>query len=297
MLVSGLVTIVFHHFKQPVVLGYIVAGVIIGPHTLPFPLITNQETIATLAELGVVFLMFSLGLEFSLRKLREVGVTALVAALAEIVLMVWIGYEIGRFFSWNTMDSLFLGAMLAISSTTIIVKALDELGMKQERFAQLIFGILIVEDILAIGMIALLSGIATSGSLDVGQVVGTFTRLVIFMVAALVLGILIVPRLLAYVARFKSNEMLLITVLGLCFGFCLLVVKLDYSIALGAFVIGAIMAESRELKAIEQIIEPVRDMASSIAALPTQTLRAKMFLGLGSFHQGESRIRSMISSQ
>jgi len=264
MLVSGLVTVVFHHFKQPVVLGYIVAGVIIGPHTPPFPLITNQETIATLAELGVVFLMFSLGLEFSLRKLREVGVTALVAALAEIVLMVWIGYEIGRFFNWKTMDSLFLGAMLAISSTTIIVKALDELGMKQERFAQLIFGILIVEDILAIGMIALLSGIATSGSLDAVQVVGTFTRLVIFMVAALVLGILIVPRLLAYVARFKSNEMLLITVLGLCFGFCLLVVKLDYSIALGAFVIGAIMAESRELKAIEQIIEPVRDMFSAI---------------------------------
>jgi CPA2 family monovalent cation:H+ antiporter-2 len=153
-------------------------------------------------------------------------VTALVAALAGIVLMVWIGYEIGRFFNWKTMDSLFLGAMLAISSTTIIVKALDELGMKQERFAQLIFGILIVEDILAIGMIALLSGIATSGSLDAGQVIGTFTRLVIFMVAALVLGILIVPRLLAYVARFKSNEMLLITVLGLCFGFCLLVVKL-----------------------------------------------------------------------
>jgi CPA2 family monovalent cation:H+ antiporter-2 len=162
------------------------------------------------------------------------------------------------------MDSVFLGAMLAISSTTIIVKALDELGMKRERFAQLIFGILIVEDILAIGMIALLSGIAISGSVNTEEVLSTVVRLSLFMVVALVVGILVVPRLLAYVARFGSNEMLLITVLGLCFGFCLVVVRLDYSIALGAFLIGAIMAESRQLHAIERLIEPVRDMFSAI---------------------------------
>ncbi len=125
-------------------LGYIVAGVIIGPYTSPFNLIHDEVTIQTLGELGVVFLMFSLGLEFSLRKLFKVGATAFVAALSEIVLMVWIGYEIGRWFGWNAMDSLFLGAMLAISSTTIIVKVLSELGMKNEKFAQLVFGILIV---------------------------------------------------------------------------------------------------------------------------------------------------------
>lgn len=264
MLVAGVVTILFHRFKQPVVLGYIVAGFIIGPHTPPFGLIHDEDTIKTLAELGVIFLMFCLGLEFSLRKLFKVGATAFIAAFLEIVLMIWIGYEIGRWFDWSTMDSLFLGAILAISSTTIIVKALNDLKMKDQRFAQLIFGVLIVEDILGIGIIALLSSIAVSGTVSSGEVFSTVGKLSLFMIVALVIGILLVPRLLAYVAKFESNEMLLITVLGLCFGFCLLVVKLEYSMVLGAFLIGAIMAESRQLIKIERLIEPVRDMFSAI---------------------------------
>ncbi|WP_323113453.1 cation:proton antiporter [Pseudomonas guariconensis] len=264
MLVAGVVTILFHRFKQPVVLGYIVAGFIIGPHTPPFGLIHDEDTIKTLAELGVIFLMFCLGLEFSLGKLFKVGATAFIAAFLEIVLMIWIGFEIGRWFGWNTMDSLFLGAILAISSTTIIVKALNDLKMKNERFAQLIFGVLIVEDILGIGIIALLSGIAVSGTVSSGEVFSTVGKLSLFMIVALVIGILLVPRLLAYVAKFESNEMLLITVLGLCFGFCLLVVKLEYSMVLGAFLIGAIMAESRQLLKIESLIEPVRDLFSAI---------------------------------
>ncbi len=264
MLVAGVVTILFHRLKQPVVLGYIVAGFIIGPHTPPFGLIHDEDTIKTLAELGVIFLMFCLGLEFSLRKLFKVGATAFIAAFLEIVLMIWIGYEIGRWFDWSTMDSLFLGAILAISSTTIIVKALNDLKMKDQRFAQLIFGVLIVEDILGIGIIALLSSIAVSGTVSSGEVFSTVGKLSLFMIVALVIGILLVPRLLAYVARFESNEMLLITVLGLCFGFCLLVVKLEYSMVLGAFLIGAIMAESRQLIKIERLIEPVRDMFSAI---------------------------------
>ena len=264
MLVAGVVTILFHRFKQPVVLGYIVAGFIIGPHTPPFGLIHDEETIKTLAELGVIFLMFCLGLEFSLRKLFKVGATAFIAAFMEITLMIWIGYEIGRWFDWNTMDSLFLGAILAISSTTIIVKALNDLKMKNERFAQLIFGVLIVEDILGIGIIALLSSIAVSGSVSPEEVFSTVGKLSLFMIVALVIGILLVPRVLAYVARFESNEMLLNTVLGLCFGFCLLVVKLEYSMVLGAFLIGAIMAESRQLLKIERLIEPVRDLFSAI---------------------------------
>ena len=264
MLVAGVVTILFHRFKQPVVLGYIVAGFIIGPHTPPFGLIHDEETIKTLAELGVIFLMFCLGLEFSLRKLFKVGATAFIAAFMEITLMIWIGYEIGRWFDWNTMDSLFLGAILAISSTTIIVKALNDLKMKNERFVQLSFGVLIVEDILGIGIIALLSSIAVSGSVSPEEVFSTVGKLSLFMIVALVIGILLVPRVLAYVARFESNEMLLITVLGLCFGFCLLVVKLEYSMVLGAFLIGAIMAESRQLLKIERLIEPVRDLFSAI---------------------------------
>jgi monovalent cation:H+ antiporter-2, CPA2 family len=264
MTMAALVTVVFHRLRQPVVLGYIVAGVIIGPHTPPFALIHDERTIHILADLGVVFLLFSLGLEFSLRKLARVGATAVVAALAEIVLMMWLGSGLGRLFGWTPMDALFLGALLAISSTTIIVKALDELGMKHERFAQLVFGILIVEDILAIGMIALLSGIALTGSAGVGDVAATVGKLGLFLVVALVVGLLVVPRLLAYVARFRSKEMLLVTVLGLCFGFCLLVATLGYSVGLGAFVMGAVIAESRELRAIEALVEPIRDMFSAI---------------------------------
>jgi CPA2 family monovalent cation:H+ antiporter-2 len=264
MLVAGLVTVIFNRFKQPVVLGYIVAGVILGPHTPPFTFISNEETINTLAELGVVFLLFSLGLEFSIKKLIKVGPTAIIAAFAEIVLMILIGYGIGQFFGWTQMDSLFLGAILAISSTTIIVKALHELGMKTEKFAQLIFGILIVEDILAIGIIALLSTLVTTGGISAGTIFSTLGKLSLFMVVSLVLGILIVPRILSYVAKFKGNEMLLITVLGICFGFCLFVMNMGYSIALGAFVIGAIMAESKEFKLIERITEPIKDMFSAI---------------------------------
>src|SRR5688572_19087944 len=148
MLVAAVVTVVFHRFKQPVVLGYIIAGVIIGPHTPPFPLIHDEKIIQILAELGVIFLMFSLGLEFSFRKLKEVGWTAIIAASLEIVLMLGVGYQVGRWFGWKPMDSLFLGGILAISSTTIIVKTLADLGKTKERFSSLIFGILIVEDIL-----------------------------------------------------------------------------------------------------------------------------------------------------
>ncbi|MGS0742286.1 cation:proton antiporter [Glaciimonas sp. GG7] len=264
MLIAGVVTVVFNRFKQPVVLGYIVAGIIIGPFTPPFQLIEDEHSIHILAEVGVIFLLFSLGLEFSLKKLGKVGATAFLVALAEISLMLWVGYQIGMYFGWKTMDAVFLGAMLAVSSTTIIVKALTELGMKQEKFAQLIFGILIIEDILAIGMIALLSGIATTGSVSAVEVASTVGRLLLFMIVALVMGILIVPRLLAYVAKFKNKEVFLITVLGLCFGFCLLVMKLNYSVALGAFIIGAVMAESRHLHQIERLVEPIRDMFSAI---------------------------------
>ncbi|HVE06797.1 MAG TPA: cation:proton antiporter [Paraburkholderia sp.] len=264
MALAGVVTVLFHRLKQPVVLGYIAAGVIIGPYTPPFQLIHDEQTIQTLGELGVVFLMFSLGLEFSLRKLFRVGATAIVAALSEIVLMLWIGYEIGRAFGWGSMDSVFLGAILAISSTTIIVKALSELGLKRESFAQLVFGILIVEDILAIAMLVLLSGIAQTGELSAGVAVVTLGKLLLFMTVSLVVGILVVPRALNYVAQSRSDEMLLVAVLGFCFAFCLLVVKLDYSIALGAFLIGAIMAESRHLHRIEHLIAPLRDAFSAI---------------------------------
>lgn len=264
MIVAGLVTIVCHRFKQPVVLGYILAGVIIGPHTPPFPLIHDRDTINTLAELGVILLMFSLGLEFSLGKLKRVGAPAFIAASAEITVLFGVGYGIARWFDWPVMDGIFLGAMLSMSSSTVIVKVLGELGKMRERFAQLIFGILIIEDILGIAMIALLSGIALSGSLSVLDIGVTLGKLGTFMTVTLLLGLLFVPRLIGYVAKFKSNEMMIVTVLALCFGCSLLASKLGYSVALGAFLIGAVIAEAREIHRIETLAEPVRDMFSAI---------------------------------
>jgi CPA2 family monovalent cation:H+ antiporter-2 len=264
IIVAGLVTVLCHRFKQPVVLGYIIAGVIIGPHTPPFPLIKDDAAIQTLSELGVLFLMFSLGLEFSLRKLRLVGATAFLAATLEIAVMGAVGFVIGRAFGWTRMDSLFLGAILSISSTTIIMKALDELGLRGERFAGMVFGILIVEDILGIVLIAMLSGIARTGTLQSWEAALTVGKLAVFLISSLVLGLILVPRLVHFVARYKSQEMLLITVLGLCFGFCLITVQLGFSLALGAFLIGAILAESREIGKIEDLLIPLRDLFSAV---------------------------------
>lgn len=264
MTIAAFVILIFHRFKQPIVLGYIAAGAIIGPFTPNFLEIQGEETVKTLAELGIVFLMFSLGLEFNLRKLFRVGVVACVAAFAEILLMSWLGYTIGQFFGWNSIDSLFLGGMLAISSTTIIVKALKEMRFHEESFSQVVFGILIVEDILAIVILALLSSIAVSGSLSTEEVMGTLSQISAFIIASLIIGILVVPRMLAYVSRSHSHEMLLISTLGICFGFCLIVVQLEYSIALGAFIIGAIVAESEQIAVIDRLTEPLKDMFSAV---------------------------------
>src|SRR6185295_2127426 len=198
MILAGLVTIMFHRFKQPVVLGYILAGFLIGPHTPPFSLITSRESIKTLAEIGVILLMFSLGLEFSLGKLKKVGGTAVIAASLEILGMGWVGYELGRLFGWSNTDSLFLGAMLSMSSTTVIIKVLTEMGRTKDKFAQLIFGILIIEDILGIVMIALLSGIAMTGALSFSEVGLTLGKLATFLTVAAVAGLIAVPRLVGY---------------------------------------------------------------------------------------------------
>jgi CPA2 family monovalent cation:H+ antiporter-2 len=266
MIVAGLVTVIFHRLRQPVVLGYILAGVIIGPYTPPFPLIPpeHKPSIEAMSELGVIFLMFSLGLHFSLRQLAKVGSTAVLGATLEIIVMALVGYLIGRSFGWGAMNSIFLGATLSMSSTTIIIKALGELGMMKQRFAELIFGILIVEDILAMAMLALLSGIAATGSLDAAAVIRALAKLGIFLTVLLVVGLLLVPPMLRRIARFKSDEMLLITVLGLCFGVSLLAARMEYSVALGAFIIGAIMAEAREAGRIEVLVAPLRDMFSAV---------------------------------
>jgi CPA2 family monovalent cation:H+ antiporter-2 len=262
MIVAGLTTILFHRLRQPVTLGYILAGLIIGPHA--GRLVHNEETVRTLGQMGVVLLMFSLGLEFNLRKLTRVGMSAFVAALLEITLMIWFGYELGRAFGWSVMDSVFLGAMLSISSTTIIVKALNELGKSREAFAEVILGILVIEDILAIVLLAMLSGFAQTGALHPADVVLDVIKIAVFFAMVIVLGLIGVPRLIDYVDRGRSREMLLVTALALCFGVSLVASMLGYSVALGAFLIGAVMAETRQIHKIEAVTAPVRDMFSAI---------------------------------
>jgi CPA2 family monovalent cation:H+ antiporter-2 len=262
--VAGLVTLLCHWLKQPVVLGYLIAGVIVGPFTPPFNLVTDIKSIQHFQELGVIMLMFALGLHFSLRKLAKVGAAALIAAGMEIVIMVAAGYGLGLAFGWSPLDSLFLGAILSISSTTIIIKAFQELRLTKAPFAHVVFGILIVEDILGIGMLALLSGILSKGSLQAGDVFLTLGKLALFLTVILVAGLICVPPLIRSVNRFKSPEMLLVVVLALCFGVSLVALKLGYSVALGAFLIGAIVAETREHAKIEILIEPVRDMFAAV---------------------------------
>ncbi|UXI70041.1 cation:proton antiporter [Tahibacter amnicola] len=264
MVVAGCTTVIFHRLRQPVVLGYILAGLLIGPHTPPFMLITDESTIRNIADLGVVLLMFSLGLEFSLPRLREVGIAALAATGVEVMLMLWAGYELGRWFGWRTTDALFLGAMMAISSTMLVIRVINESGRKHEQFARLVFGILVIEDVFAIALIAVLSGIAISGTIEPGQAVETIGRLSLFTVVALVLGLLLLPRLVDYVASFGRSEMLLVTALGICFGGSLLAAAAGFSVALGAFIGGAIVAEAQSVKRVERLIEPLRDMFGAL---------------------------------
>jgi len=264
MLIAGFTTVLCHHLKQPIVLGYILAGVIIGPHTPPFSFISDQNIIKILAELGIIFLMFSVGLEFSLRKLQKIGKTSTITALLGIILMLGIGYKIGMAFGWSQITSLFLGGILSISSTTIIVKTLDDLGLRKEKFAHIILGVLIIEDIFAVLILTILSGVAITGTLHFDEIFFTTFELSFFLIVSLSLGMLCIPKLLSYIAKFKNNEVLLISVLGLCFGFCLLVIKLHYSVALGAFIIGGIIAESSHIIKIESLIKPLKDMFSAI---------------------------------
>lgn len=264
MIVAGMVTLLFHRLKQPVVLGYLLAGFIIGPYSPPFSFIQDANTIQIMADLGVVFLMFSLGLEFSFRKLRQVGLSALLVATFEILVMIFAGYLMGSLFGWNKSDCVFLGIMLSLTSTMIVVKSLRDRGEMRTRHAELIAGISLFDDIFVILLMVALPGFALTGSLPTGELVLMLTKLFIFLVAAVVIGLLLVPRLLRYIARYATEETLLIVSLGLCFGLALFAVKIQLSAALGAFLIGAVVAESREVGRITNLMMPLRDMFCAV---------------------------------
>lgn len=261
---AGIMSFVFHKIRQPVVLGYILAGVIVGPHTPPFQLVNDVPTIQTLAELGVIFLMFTLGLEFSFRKLLSVGVTAVIAAGLEVAFFLFAGYWIGIKLGWSQMDSIFLGAMLSISSTTIIIKALDELKLKSDKFAGLIFGILIVEDLFAILLLVGLSTIATTNTFSPVLLATASLNLMIIVGAWFIVGYFLVPRLITYIGKKGNPEMLTLVSTGLCLCLVVIAVGFGYSAALGAFIMGSILAETKLIHEIESLMGPIKDLFGAI---------------------------------
>ncbi|MDP1825705.1 MAG: cation:proton antiporter [Archangium sp.] len=260
--VAAVTTIVFQRLRQPVVLGYIIAGLIIGPH-VPIPLVADPGIVQTLSELGVILLMFSLGLEFSLRKLVKVGPTAGVTALIQASFMLWLGYVVGRAFGWTVLESVFTGALIAISSTTIIARAFEEQGIRG-RLREVVVGVLIVEDLIAILLMALLTALSTGSGLSAGALALTVGRLGAFLVGLVVVGLLIIPRAIRAIIRLNRPETTLVASLGICFGVALLAQEFGYSVALGAFLSGSLIAESGEEKVIEPLVAPVRDAFAAI---------------------------------
>ncbi|HTH66530.1 MAG TPA: cation:proton antiporter [Gemmatimonadales bacterium] len=260
--VAAVTTVVFQWLRQPVVLGYIIAGLIVGPH-LPIPLVADPVVVQTLSELGVILLMFSIGLEFSFRKLAAVGPTAGLTALLETSLMVWLGFTVARLFGWTSLESLFTGAVIAISSTTIIAKVFAEQRIAG-RARELVFGVLIVEDLIAVLLMAVLTAVATGSGLAAGQLVATVGRLVAFLVGLVTVGLLVVPRAMRLIARLRRRETTLVASIGICFGTALLAQSLGYSVALGAFLAGSLVAESGEQQEVEHLVEPVRDMFAAV---------------------------------
>jgi monovalent cation:H+ antiporter-2, CPA2 family len=262
MCVAALTTLIFRRIRQPVVLGYLVAGLIIGPH-VPMRLLTDKDLAHQMAEIGVVLLMFSLGLQFSLRRLIRVGLAAALVAIIECSFMIWLGYGTGRLFGWTRLESIFSGAIIAISSTTIVVKAFAGQRVKG-KFSDVVFGILIVEDLIAIVLLALLTPLGSGAGLSLAKVGLAVGKLAAFLTATLALGLLVVPRLVRTILRAKQAETTVVACVGISFAMALLARYFGYSVALGAFLAGALVAESGAGEAIERTIEPVRDMFAAV---------------------------------
>lgn len=264
LMTAAVVTLLFKKLKQPVVLGYLLAGFLLSPKFPLFVSVKDTANISIWAEIGVIFMLFGLGLEFSFKKLTQVGRSASITASFEILFMLGIGFVCGKALGWSSMDSLFLGGILSISSTTIIVRAFEELGLKGRNFVSLVFGVLIVEDLIAILLLVLLSSVAATQSLSGSELLYTSLRLGFFMVLWFLLGIYLLPVLLKRFRDFLSDETTLIVSLGLCLMMVIVATSVGFSPALGAFVMGSILAETREGQRIEHLILPVKDLFSAI---------------------------------
>lgn len=264
LIVAGATTLIFKMLKQPLVLGYIVAGFLAGPHFHLFFTISDKENLHTWSEIGIIFLLFALGLEFSIKKIKSVGHTAVITAITEVSAMLVIGYICGQFMGWNTMDSIFLGGMLSMSSTTIIIKAFEDLNLKGKRFTELVFGSLIIEDIAGIIMMVMLATIAVSNEVSGFALVQSILQLSFFLILWFILGIFIVPAFFRRTHKSLNDETLLIVALGMCLGMVVIANEVGLSSALGAFITGSILAETRQAHRIEHLLVPVRDLFGAI---------------------------------
>nr|WP_321379773.1 cation:proton antiporter [uncultured Bacteroides sp.] len=261
---AGITTLLFKKLKQPLVLGYIVAGFLVGPHTFLTPSVVDTANIQTWSEIGVIFLLFALGLEFSIKKILKVGGSAIIAACTIIFCMILVGITVGLGFGWKRMDCIFLGGMIAMSSTTIIYKAFDDLGLGKKKFAGLVLSILILEDILAIVLMVVLSTMAVSNTFEGSDLIASISKLVFFLVLWFVVGIFLIPGILKKTRKLMSDETLLIVSLGMCFGMVVLASQVGFSPAFGAFIMGSIFAETIEAEHIEHLVKPVKDLFGAI---------------------------------
>ena len=263
-MVAGIVTIIFKKLKQPLVLGYIVAGFLVSPH-MPYTMsVIDESDIKTWADIGVIFTLFSLGLDFSFKKIVKMGASPIIATVVIVFSMMMLGISVGHGFGWSKMDCIFLGGMLAMSSTTIIYKAFDDMGLRQQKFAGMVMSVLILEDILAIVMMVMLSAIAGGSNPDGEQMLGSIVKIGFFLVLWFIVGIFAIPWFLRSVRKLVNNETLLIVALGLCCGMAVLSTKVGFSSAFGAFVMGSILAETVEAEKIIKLVEPVKNLFGAI---------------------------------
>ena len=261
---AGVTTILFKWLKQPLVLGYIVAGFLVGPHFNLFPTITQTAVISEWSEIGIIFLLFALGLEFSFKRLFQVGSTAFITAGVEIITVFLAGFLTGYLFGWTTTESIFLGGMLAMSSTTIVIKAFSDMGIKKQKFADIVLVVLIIQDLVAILMMVLLPAIAVRNNLDGSEMLMSIIKLVFFIILWFLVGIYVFPSFFKWTRKLINEETLLIISIGLCFGMVALATSLGFSSALGAFVMGSILGETVEGHKIEKLMKSIKDLFGAI---------------------------------
>ena len=264
MLTAGFTSLVCKFLKQPVVLGYIVAGLLVGPYVFGSSWVSDEESVKIWGEIGVIFLLFSLGLEFSYKKLVKMGTTALIGCFTIVVGMMSCGFLLGRAMGWDQMNSLFLGGMLCMSSTTIVFKALDDLGLRQQKFANICFGILVVEDLFAVVLMVLLASLAVNQSFDGSEMAWEVGKLAAYLLFWFAAGLFLIPTLLRVCKQHLNDETLTIVALGLCLGMVLLAEGAGFSSALGAFVMGSILAETVEAEKIEHLLSPIKNMFGAV---------------------------------